>query len=274
MESRNFEFLRGDFRELADLAAFAESYVYADPVSAFVKLRTFAEFLVKAVFAHYRLELNYQSTLNDLLHDASFKAITPAVIQDKLHLLRIKGNHAAHGTLFKDAEARAPEFLKEAHDLGRWLILTTIGRPAASVPEWQPIPRQAETDKELQRKTKAALAKIAEQEALMAKLLSDLETARAQAENASKSEAELALILKQAQQAANALDFSEEETRFKLIDEMLAAVGWDVGSRGVNTSQVGQEVEVLHQPTTTGKGYIDYVPVSYTHLTLPTKRIV
>jgi type I restriction enzyme, R subunit len=259
MESRNFEFLRHDFRELAELAAFAESYIYNDPVSALVKLRTYAEFLVKAVFAHYRLELNYQSTLNDLLRDASFQSITPPVIQDKLHLLRIKGNHAAHGTLFKETENLVSDFLKEAHDLGRWLVLTVGSRPASQIPRWQPIPRQSETEEGLQQKTKAALAKLAEQEALMAKLLEDLETARAQAESAKKSETEIAEILKHAQQAANALDFSEEETRFKLIDEMLAAAGWEVGSRGVSTAQVGQEIEVLHQPTTTGKGFVDYV---------------
>ena len=260
MESRNFEFLRKDFRELADLGAFAESYAFSDGVSALVKLRMFAEFLVKAVFSHYRLEASYQSTLNDLLNDPSFKAITPAVVQDKLHLLRIKGNHAAHGTLFKDSESKIPEFLKEAHDLGRWLMLSVAGRPAAETPEWRPIPEEpTDTTEALQRKTKAALAKIAEQEALMAKLLGDLEAARAQAESAKKSETELATILKQAQQAANALDFSEEATRLKLIDEQLLAAGWKVGIRGVSTPEVGQEVEVGHQPTESGKGYIDYV---------------
>lgn len=93
----------------------------------------------------------------------------------------------------------------------------------------------------------------------MAKLLADLEKARAEAETAKKSESEKTTILAQAQQAANALEFSEEETRLKLIDEMLLAVGWDVGSGKASTSEVGKEVEVLHQPTGTGKGYADYV---------------
>ncbi|MCC5806652.1 MAG: DEAD/DEAH box helicase family protein [Opitutales bacterium] len=260
MESRNFEFLREEFRELADLAAFAESYAYSDPVSALVKLRTFAEFLVKAVFAHHRLEFGYQNTLNDLLNDASFKAMTPAVIQDKLHLLRIKGNHAAHGTLYKESEAKIPDFLKEAHDLGRWLVLSVSGCPAGSLPTWHPIPRpEIDSTESLHRKTKTALEKIAQQEALMAKLLADLEAARAQAASAKKSEAELADILKQAQQSASVLEFSEEETRLKLIDEHLLGAGWKVGVRGVSTPEVGQEVEVRDQPTASGKGYIDYV---------------
>jgi type I restriction enzyme R subunit len=260
MKSVNFEFLRPHYRELADLGGFAESYAHSDPVSALVKLRTFAECLVKAVFAHHRFELAYQSTLNDLLNDPSFKAITPAVVQDKLHLLRIKGNHAAHGTLFKEAEARVPEFVREAYDLARWLVLSLKGVPAAAIASWQPLP-PAPTDApdSLQRHSKAALAKLAEQEALMAKLLADLEQARAQADAAKKSQSELQLALKHAQQAANALDFSEEETRFKLIDEQLLAAGWNVGPRGKSTPEVGQEIEISHQPTTSGIGYIDYV---------------
>ena len=260
MESRNFEFLRPHFGELADLGGFAESYAYSDPVSSLVKLRTFAEFLVKAIFAHHRLELAYQSTLNDLLQDTSFRAITPAVIQDKIHLLRIKGNHAAHGTLFKESENRVPEFVREAYDLGRWLVLSLKGVPGSSIPAWEPLPRtKTDTAQTLQRQTKAVLAKVAEQEALMAKLLADLEQARAQTEAANKSQSELQLALKHAQQAASALDFGEEETRLKLIDEQLLAAGWKVGPRGQNTAEVGQEIEIGHQPTSSGRGRIDYV---------------
>jgi type I restriction enzyme, R subunit len=260
MTSRNFEFLRSSYRELADLGGFGESYAFSDPVSALVKLRTFAEFLVKAVFAHHGLVLGYQSTLNDLLNDPSFKAITPAVIQDKLHLLRVKGNHAAHGTLHNYPPNQVIAFLKEAHDLARWLILSTKGTAASQLPSWQPIaPQPAAGDTSLPPQSKAALQKIAEQEALMAKLLEDLEAARARAEAAEKTQEEMTALLKQAQQAASALDFSEEETRFKLIDEQLVAAGWKVGPRGRSTPEVGQEVEVFYQPTPSGKGTADYV---------------
>ena len=108
MKSLNFELLRENHRELADLGGFAETYVHSDPTSCLVKLRTFAEFLVKALFSHHRLELAYQSNLNDLLADHTFKSITPPVVQDKLHLIRIKGNHAAHGTLHPTTPARKP----------------------------------------------------------------------------------------------------------------------------------------------------------------------
>lgn len=266
MHSQNFEFLRENYSELADLGGFAECYAFSDPSGALIKLRMFAEFLVKAVFAHHRLELDYQSNLNDLLHDPSFKSITPAVIQDKLHLLRIKGNQAAHGSLKTADKQQVPELVKEAFDLGRWHLLVSKGAPSIESAKWQPItPDSADPTAELQKRNKAAQKKIAEQEALMAKLLADLEKARAKAEATGKSDTEKEDLLKQAQQAASTLDFSEEKTRFELIDKQLALVGWHVGGRGQQTDEVGQEIEVGHQPTNSGKGFIDYVlrdPVS------------
>jgi len=59
MTSTNFEFLRSYHRELADLGRFAERYAFSDATSAMVKLRTFAESLVKAVFAHHGFQMSY-----------------------------------------------------------------------------------------------------------------------------------------------------------------------------------------------------------------------
>ena len=47
VKSKNFEFLRGHYEALADLAAYAELYTFSDPASSLVKLRTFTELLVK-----------------------------------------------------------------------------------------------------------------------------------------------------------------------------------------------------------------------------------
>lgn len=236
MTSINFEFLRTKRCELADLGGFAEQYAFTDLTSALVKLRTFAESLVKAVFAHHQLQMGYQSNLNDLLNDPSFKAITPAVVQDKLHLLRIKGNHAAHGTLHPLPPGKIVELVREAYDLGKWVHLALDGGRLELVPAWQLItPSSVDDSAALKKENRAVLQKLAEQEALMAKLLADLDAARSQAEAAKKSEDEIKFILKQAQQAASVLEFSEEETRFKIIDEQLTAAGWNVGPRGKST---------------------------------------
>ncbi len=259
MKSTNFEFLRPQFRELADLGGFAEAYAANDPSGSLVKLRLFAENLVKAVYSHHQLERSYQSNLNDLLNDDSFKSITPAVILDKIHLLRIKGNHAAHGTLHPLQPGQIESILKDAFDLALWLGLYTGLLGSEDRPTWHGLPAGEASKSSLKREKKAALQKLAEQETLMAKLLADLEEARAQIETTQKSGEEQAAILSQAQQAANALDFSEEETRLQLIDEMLLAAGWKVGPGKTSTTEVGKEIEVLYQPTASGKGYADYV---------------
>ena len=68
-----------------------------DPASALVKLRLFAENLTKDIYQGLALPKPEQATLVDLLNNHSFAAITPKVILDKLHALRIHGNKAAHG---------------------------------------------------------------------------------------------------------------------------------------------------------------------------------
>ena len=50
MKSKNFEILRPVWPELAALGGFAEAYANADPASALVKLRLFAENLTKPNF--------------------------------------------------------------------------------------------------------------------------------------------------------------------------------------------------------------------------------
>ena len=59
MKSRNFEILRENHRELADFGGFAEAYVHSDPAACLVKLRTFAEFFVKALLSHHRRRWYY-----------------------------------------------------------------------------------------------------------------------------------------------------------------------------------------------------------------------
>ncbi len=117
MKSVNFEIIRDGWPELAALGGFAESYTHADPASAVVKLRLFAENLTKDIYRDLRLPKPEQPTLVDLLKNNAFAAITPKVVLDKLHALRIHGNKAAHGEPVRAHHALW--LLKEAHDLAR-----------------------------------------------------------------------------------------------------------------------------------------------------------
>jgi len=83
MKSRNFEMLRGAWPELAELGGFAEAYAHADPSSAMVKLRLFAENLTKDIYRDLALPKPDQATFVDLLSNQAFAAITSKVVMDK-----------------------------------------------------------------------------------------------------------------------------------------------------------------------------------------------
>lgn len=254
MKSLNFEILRDGWPELAGLGAFAESYAHADPASALVKLRLFAENLTKDIYRELRLPKPDLPTFVDLLKNDAFTAITPKVVLDKLHALRMHGNKAAHGEPVRSQHALW--LLKEAHDLARWMCVRYGQTKAELLPAFQ----QPKTPGKVEeRERRQALEKLAAQEAQMEALLSELEEARAKATTAQKEAAELKKLANSAQTAADELQFSEAETRTRLIDSMLASVGWDIAEGVRSTSQVGKEVEVDDQPTVTGVGYADYV---------------
>jgi type I restriction enzyme R subunit len=126
-------------------------------------------------------------------------------------------------------------------------------------------PEGGAEEAERRKEKRAILEFIAAQEAQMQKLLEELEAERARAEQAVASAAEREAARTAGQQAAAAIDavdplsFNEQETRRYLIDLMLADAGWNVGPGLTSTQDVKKEVEVLGQPTDSGKGFADYV---------------
>lgn len=254
MRSANFEILRQKWPELAEVGAFAEAYVLADPASALVKLRLFGENLTKDIYSNLRLPKPDQPTFVDLLKNPAFTAVTPKVVLDKLHALRIHGNKAAHGEQVKAQNALW--LLREAHDLARWLLVQYGNGKAHEIAAFkQPTAPQADQPHERRR----ILEKLAAQEGQMESLLQELEAARQKATAAELKVGELQALASKAAQAANELEFDEATTRARLIDSLLASVGWDVAAGLASTEQVGKEIEVLDQPTESGIGYADYV---------------
>lgn len=259
MKSRNFEILRGRWPELASLGGFAEAYVHDDPASALVKLRLFAENLTKDIYRDLGLPKPEHATFVDLLGNSSFAAITPKVVLDKLHALRIHGNKAAHG---EPATVRAALWLiQEAFDLGRWLFVQFAKGDAAAIPAFvQPLAEAVDESKgQLKREKRQVLEKLAAQEAQMEALLRELDAAREAAVTAEKKVEEIQSLASSGAATANLLAFNEATTRARIIDSLLATANWNVGLGNASTPEVGKEVEVKHQPTTSGLGYADYV---------------
>ncbi len=259
MKSTNFEFLRPKWDELADLGAMAEQYTHPDPQSAAAKLRTFAEQVVLFIYHKHGLPKPYQCNLNDLLTAATFVQAVPRVICSKLHSLRIHGNKGAHG------ESVLPQtavwMLQEAYELGRWMHLGYANGSKADCPAFSPPSptNGTEAERRLKQEKVSILQRLAAQEAEMQRVLAELEGARSKVQVAEATITELQAAQAQGQQVADALAFDEETTRRRLIDSLLVSAGWKVGANGTSTEQVGQEIEILHQPTPSGKGKGDYV---------------
>jgi type I restriction enzyme R subunit len=257
MQSQNFEFLRSSWPELASLCGFAEQYTQADPESALVKLRAFAERCVGIVYTEAGLPRAPMSNFMDLLSNDAFTAVTPRPVIDKLHALRINGNKAAHGD--KVSVGNAAWLLREAWDLGRWLYASYANGNPESVSGFQDPAARQSTKNQYKKERKALREQYARQEAQMKALLAELEAEREKRVLLEKTTEELTALQQKAHQVADTLQFSEQNTRQRLIDALLAGRGWDVGVDGASTEQVSQEEKVLNQPTRSGTGFADYV---------------
>ena len=259
MRSLNFELLRDRWPELASLGGFAEAYAYTDPTSSLVKLRAFAEFLTKDIYSKLALPKPNRASFIDLLAESTFCSVTPKVVLDKLHAIRMQGNKAAHGEVAKPQTSLW--LLKEAHDLARWLVVNFKERDPSDLAPFVQLERPhegADTD-EATKETKKNLEKLAAQEAELVDLLAALEAAQNTAIAAEKKAAELEALSENAQSTADVLKFDEATTRTRIIDGMLASAGWEVADGLKSSASVGKEHEVGNQPTSSGQGYVDYV---------------
>lgn len=258
MKSQNFEFLRSKRAVLADLGAFAERYAHEDPASSLLKQRAFVEHAVTAIYGAYRLRPPFSDNLNDLMNAEPFRQSVPEVVQNKLHAVRKAGNHAAHPRRPITSQLSL-DCLFQLFDIARWFHVQIDAGDRLDAPSYSAPPPQPEAN----GKAKEALEKLRLAEAKYDSVLATLEeetrkqldAERAAAEHASQ----LAQLKEEGQKVASSLQFDEQKTRRRLIDQALLAAGWDVGADGANTEEVRQEVRLSGMPTPSGDGAADYV---------------
>ncbi|WP_284446560.1 DEAD/DEAH box helicase family protein [Fluviibacter phosphoraccumulans] len=267
IKSLNFEPLRPNYPELANMGGYAEHYAWSDAESALVKLRNFAERMVDVIYMRLRLPQAPQSTFVDLLKNDSFRMVADPLVQDKLHLMRRLGNRAAHGEDVTVSDAL--RCLREAWQLARWLHVSQLqGQVADFIDFVEPQQGGIDGRAEIKRIAKKLEEDNAIKEARIREMLEELQAlrdneqilwAQISASNQPLPAAQLEDISNAALAATKQLHFSEDNTRKWLIDRDLRMAGWAVGHNGANTPLVGQEVEVLYQGTQSGLGYADYV---------------
>ena len=138
MQFGNFTLLEQIDSSLCNFATSAESYAYSDMQSSLIKLRCFAEKMVGILCHQLHIDVLPNQNLLDRMKHSVFVDNIPIEIQQKLHLLRMKGNKAAHGDHFELNQNEILELIRESYLLAKWFYLQQY--PQASYPDYiQPI---------------------------------------------------------------------------------------------------------------------------------------
>lgn len=269
-QSMNFEHIQSKWPELHQLAAFAEDYAISDPQSSLVKLRCFAEKVVGYLYKELSLPVLPTSNIFDKLTADDFTSAVPRLITDKLHAIRKSGNQAAHEG--KVDQQQAIWILKESYFVASYLFMAYANGTQQECPEFK-APEQTQptnqSDAEFAKKNKQLTKQLAENQARLKRALDELEAAELAQKQAQQQAAKLkqtidseklAQVKTRNEQIVNSsFNFNEDETRKRIIDLDLRNAGWHVALDDESTEDVGKEVKVTDQPTTTGVGYVDYV---------------
>jgi Type I site-specific restriction-modification system, R (restriction) subunit and related helicases len=245
MQSTNFEFLRPQWPDLADLGGFIEYHLHVDPGSSLVKSRILGEQIAFMVCNVLCIDVRENDSFLSMLKAIESTKALPDALIDTFHILRYAGNKGAHRKKVKDDAAR---IASNAYDLARWWVLY-ITKSEKNIPAESfivPAPG-ALVLSQLEIAVQERVAK--ETEALK------YENASLRQKLAALTEVESSVIQQDFMKAASALKFNEVEIRKYLIDEMLIKAGWDVS----NPDEVGMEVEVDGQPTPSRQGRTDYL---------------
>ena len=269
-QSMNFEHIQSKWPELHQLAAFAEDYAITDPQSSLVKLRCFAEKVVGYLYKELSLPVLPTSNIFDKLTADDFTSAVPRLITDKLHAIRKSGNQAAHEG--KVDQQQAIWILKESYFVASYLFMAYANGTQQECPEFK-APEQTQptnqSDAQFAKKNKQLTQQLAENQARLKRALDELEAAELAQKQAQQQAAKLkqtidaeklAQVKTRNEQIVNSsFNFNEDETRKRIIDLDLRNAGWHVALDDESTEDVGKEVKVTDQPTTTGVGYVDYV---------------
>lgn len=252
------------FSFIADLPTFhehaimAEALAIADPRGSAMRSRLAVEAMVRWLYDHDdALRAPYETSLNALTSEPSFRTLVGTMIATKIALVRRIGNRAAHPGPFTDSQAVSA--VRELFHIGFWLAshYSKAPPPAALDFAADRLPRNA-----IAAPTSATAA--ADLDAFAASAVQALERERAErrkdADDRACLEAELAALKAEytARRKANAdadarHDYHEAQTRDEFIDLMLREAGWPLADAR------DLEFEVTGMPNAGGLGFVDYV---------------
>ena len=253
----NFSFLKTKFPILAKFGSLAEQYLYSDSNSCLIKLRMLGETIVNLIFGYEKINADPELNAAKRIKALEDEGILEEDFADILHILRKKGNLAAHENY--DSEHDAEVCLRMAYRLSEW-FMQVYG-------DWQyenkpfVLPQQQQHGIVLQ----AAVNEPTQEEKLLT-------------EQAAKQAEEAPVIAKedrrkQSHEAAAKSKKSEEETRY-IIDQKLRQAGWEVDSKAITYAKgyrpvKGHNYIISEWPTDSSvyqNGYADYAQFIDTQL--------
>lgn len=256
MES-NFSFLQTEFAALFPTTQRAEQHAVTDPMYAAILCRKSLEEFVKWLYDNDEaLEIPADTTLNSLLHEASFQQLLPQRLFQNINLIRKIGNNAVHSAAAVTVK-ESTTALKILHDFALWVVrlYSRAQTPVVQfnedlLPTGNPVERnrrQMEALAAQYEETKQQLER-ANQELLRNQQLAAGLQERLAAVSAVKAE-----NLNKVEVTQPATSLSEAETRKVYIDALLKEAGWDVGAKDVREFQL----QYVYDPESSR--YADYV---------------
>jgi type I restriction enzyme R subunit len=255
----NFAFLQAEWPDLFDEARRAERLTIADPRASCFYARRALELALTWLYrvdASLTLPADNKINLQKMISTGSMRTLVGDLRQQKMHLIRNRGNRAVHDAAPVTAEQAMP-VVKELFHVLYW-VARTYSRDPAAVPsdalvfDPQLVPRPAPDA--VQPESQARLKELADQLAAQTEALATERAIRADLDaELTRLRAEIA-----AAKAANAArpdnhDYDEAATRDLFIDVLLREAGWALDR------PEDREFEVTGMPNNTGVGYVDYV---------------
>ncbi len=196
----NFGFLAQHAPLLADLGATAERLYPFDPASCVLKLRLLAESLTQEVASRIGLRLQ-QPTQAELLRAVDQRLGLDAQVRQMFHLLRVRGNEAAHQAAHGIGYREGIQALKVAREVALW-----FHRSFGSEPDFKPGPFILPDD------PSQKLAELQQQVNALAKDLN-----QAQTERAAKEQLAAILAAQAEQERELAVRASEERSIYESL---------------------------------------------------------
>jgi type I restriction enzyme R subunit len=266
MSRSNFTFLAEHSPLLAELGATAEKLYPFDPASCVLKLRLLAEALTQEVATRVGVRL-MQPTQAELLRAVDQRLSLDPQVRQMLHLLRQRGNEAAHQVQHRIGYREGMETLKVAREVALW-----FHRSFGSQPDFKagPFVLPHDPSEELALAQRAAQerdrfeALAQEADARYAQLKAELDARlkQANAQPDTTSAKEIRDLSERAAQAAQKVAMDEAATRL-IIDQMLLDAGWQASTEHLTHAKGARperhKNQAIAEWPTQGKQSADYM---------------